>query len=437
MNKPSLFKGLLMLGLFAFNSAAHAQLVDCSAFISGNYIQAGIAPNGAFGTAPQPVGYYGNTSTWAFCDSLHSAPGVGFIADPHMDGFTVGTPPFYGDYFTPGAPFEGWSVSIDGMRANAFATMDTSFDVPTLTGSNISYVTTDTSSIATWLGLYRGVTITQVTTLDTGALYFTIKITFTNTDTVAHNDIYYMRTVDPDNDEIESYSFVTNNKIVYQRPDSLNASVVTATGTLYPDAYLALGTADTNAKCLIYEYWPIDTDASLATIYADSAGFVPGIGTHQYVMGDSLNGDNAIALIFNIGHLAPVDSAVDSVGRTTASYHPANSKTITMFYSFGIPATLNAIAATTDTTKGTILSANNINRKPITIFPNPTTNNLTVTGLNPGDNVTLYNMMGAQVNIGTANNSNYSLSTIPTGTYIILIKDAQGNVRKKQTISKL
>jgi len=75
--------------------------------------------------------------------------------------------------------------------------------------------------------------------------------------------------------------------------------------------------------------------------------------------------------------------------------------------------------------------------KSISISPNPASDNITISGLNAGDNVTLYNMMGMQMNIGTANNGNYSLARIPADMYILFVRDKQGNVRKRQTVSKL
>ena len=39
---------------------------------------------------------------------------LGFVADYGRDGWTVGTPAFSGDYFTPGSPFEGWGVEFNG-----------------------------------------------------------------------------------------------------------------------------------------------------------------------------------------------------------------------------------------------------------------------------------------------------------------------------------
>jgi len=432
MKKRSLIKFALAVTMLPLANAAHAQLVDCNAFLSGNYIQAGISPNGAFGTTTTaPTGYYVNAGSAPLniCDSsVMTGFQLGFISDPAMDGFTVGSPAYYGDFFTPGSPFEGWSISVDGVRADAFGT---AYGACTggMTGSNIGYTATASGVQTTWQGMFNGVSITQVTNLDSSALFFSMSVTITNTDTVAH-DIYYLRTLDPDNDEVESGSFSTKNQILYQLPNPLNASVVTATGTVYDSAFLALGSGDTSAKCFIYSSWPISNSIPLGDLYADTA--IGGLGTSAYGMGDSIISDVAIGLVFNVGHLASVDSAGDSVAnRTTSSYHPANSKTVNYFYAFGAPAVNSALSTATPT------AVNNISKKPITIFPNPTTNNLTINGLNPGDVVTLYNMMGAQVNIGTANSNNYSLSTIPTGNYIILIKDAQGNVRKKQTISKL
>jgi len=451
MKRSFLF--IIVIILCAYNSL-FAQMVDCNVFLSGRYLEAGISPNGAFGaTVAAPPGYHANIHPQFpvvnICDSgLLIGPSLGFVADPDTDGFTVGTPPFYGDFITPGTPYEGWSISVDGLRADAWDNNNGEY-TNGLTGSNTDYAASGRTVTGTWQGDFDGIDITQVAILDTSNLYITLRVTLTNTDTVPHNNIYYLRTADPDNQFSLDSDYATNAYILYQRPDTANASVVYTTGETIRKPYMALATKVANASVGCYGPWPLDSAADLGILYdlPDDMGYLA-YGTG--IEGDSdIYQDEAISLAFKIDHFSGTDSAADSVfDPHYGHFRPANSMTLTYFYVFAPFALSQALnppvidtTTGTDTTGGTDTTTAAVNHikisKKITIFPNPTTNNLTVTGLNPGDNVTLYNMMGAQVNIGTANNNNYSLSTIPTGTYIILIKDAQGNVRKKQTISKL
>lgn len=70
---------------------------------------------------------------------------------------------------------------------------------------------------------------------------------------------------------------------------------------------------------------------------------------------------------------------------------------------------------------------NIINREGISIYPNPTTGEVIVTGLQPGDDIGLYNSIGQRI-ITTKgknilnNQSKLQLKNIASGTYILSIK---------------
>src|SRR6185312_13444740 len=114
------------------------------------------------------------------CDSYNV--GLGFVCDPDKDGWTVGTPyPYYGDYFLPGVPQEGWSIMADGVQANSWNGYGCDSLTPimdsAITGSNISYTDTGSKRITVWQGMYDSILITQETTLDTANTYFNVKTT--------------------------------------------------------------------------------------------------------------------------------------------------------------------------------------------------------------------------------------------------------------------
>src|SRR6185312_4382146 len=186
MKKPYL---LIPIGILIINLFAHevdAQLTDCNVFLKGNHLEVGINWNGAYGSSVvPPSGYHprggdpvinspvcGNT-----CDS---SGGLGFVCDPDKDGWTVGSPAYYGDYFLPGTPQEGWSIMADGKQANAWNGPGCDTSGPrimdsAMTGSNISYIDTGSKRIGIWQGMYDSILITQVTTLDTAHTYFKVK----------------------------------------------------------------------------------------------------------------------------------------------------------------------------------------------------------------------------------------------------------------------
>jgi hypothetical protein len=431
-----LLKPMALSCMVLLARTSDAQIVSCNAFLQGQYVEIGISPSGSYGSSvAAPSGYHPHGvvsgSSYNPCTGT-TGSSLGFVCDPAMDGWTVGTPAYMGDYFLPGTPFEGWSIQVDtGGRRDAWNTLSTGF-TGGLTGSNISYSSAGGSSTSTWQGNVDSVTITQTTTLDTSALYFIVNITFTNTGHLPRNNVYYYRSVDPDNDETwPGGSFVTNNTVEHQ---ALDTTVVSATGTSSSAPYLALGTVDTNAECFIYNSWSPPTSTSIASMYNHTA-------TGGYFYSGNHNGDIAIGLAFRIAHLATVDSASDSTYRTTSfpTRHPANSATIHYFYAFSHAAVDSAITYLNRTPPR--LGVNNLNDEPeVAVYPNPATSTIRVSGLKLSDELTLYDMMGRPTVLTNAVTSaglnSFSISGIPTGNYILQVKDEQGSVRARTRIQK-
>ena len=413
---------------------ASAQMDSCNVFLQGNHVEIGISPVGSYGSSVgAPAGYHGNVTDGSAYNSTcgHSSTGsdhVGFVADIDMDGWSTGTPNFFGDYFLPGSPYEGWELAIGGSVVKAVNTDSTFTGTLSASGSNISYSNVGGVITATWQGMIDSVQLTQVTTIDSGSLYFTTKVTLTNLSVSPVNDIYYFRSLDPDNEEVQTSTFTTANTIVHQSADT---TVVTAAGTTYTNDILGLGTTDSNAHCLIYGEWPLSDSTQLSSLYNQTYS---GVAT-LYAQGASDTLDYAIGLVFSIPHLATVDSAADSVGRTTASagMHPANSATITLFYSFGQVGLDSAISALSKHASSS-LAIKNVNETTINVYPNPAGNFINVSGLNPGDQLSLTDMMGRSYPLPGNGSSRYSTGNVVPGNYILVVADASGNVRSRNNV---
>jgi hypothetical protein len=436
MKYPGLLKSFVIGGMLAAAGNTNAQLVGPNVFLQGKYVEVGITSNGDYGTSvAPPTGYH-----------PHGVTGLGFVCDYGMDGWTVGTPPYMGDYFLPGSPFEGWELQVGSGRCQAF-NGGSGLYVGSLTGSgsNTAYTITGSTISGTWQGMVDSIAITQLTTVDTNALYFTVKITLTNTAYAPKNDIYYLRSLDPDNDETwPSGSFSTNNMVEHQVTDT---TVVSATGLTGAYTMMALGTTDTAATAFVYNAWPLSSTVDLSTIYNQT------FGPASYAEGVNDPGDIGIGLVINIPHLATVDSAGDSVSRKTAfaAKHPANSATFSYFYAFtragmdsaissGIRAK-NADTIVTVTHTGSLGVKNVNNNEAIKVYPNPAKNIINVTGLNTGDQLTVYDAIGRKVAGAQATNgtgvSAVSMGNIAAGAYLLVVNDADGNVKARVPVRKL
>ncbi len=291
-------------------SNVNAQILNGCVFLKSDYLEVGIAPNGAFGTpnnaplgyhprpTPGPVLMYNPTDN-SFASRLQA---IGFVSDYTKDGWTVGTPAFMGDYFMPQTVQEGWSIEIDGVKRNAYSnsyqTNGNSGFSSGLSGNNIDYTTTASEEKSVWSGLASTLAIRQTIVLKKTKSYFTVSVSLKNTGIDTLKRIYYMRTVDPDNEASLTNVFSTKNKIDFQSPNPFNKTMVTATGTTY-NAFLGLGTKACDSKCF-YLSNGLTPLAGLAQTFNQVA---PG-----YIYQDSAIGDVGIGIVFKIGNLPPGDS---------------------------------------------------------------------------------------------------------------------------------
>ena len=66
------------------------------AFIRNSYVEMGIGPEGAFGEPGYPAGWHYRSNSGQ----------LGFVANPQRNEWAS----FYGDFFSPGSPLEGWGL---------------------------------------------------------------------------------------------------------------------------------------------------------------------------------------------------------------------------------------------------------------------------------------------------------------------------------------
>ncbi|MCK7557214.1 hypothetical protein MKQ70_20270 [Chitinophaga sedimenti] len=158
-------KSYKLLSLIAFSlfsvTAAEAQVVSGNGFLKADYIEAGIRPNGAFGsTVAAPSNYFYSTNT-------NFGGRLGFISDVGKDGWTVGNPAYIGDYFLPGTPYEGFAI-----QANGTLYLNDGTGRNAIPGSVTGFTTTDISQTVQWIGNIAGVRIRQEFTVEKHRVLF-------------------------------------------------------------------------------------------------------------------------------------------------------------------------------------------------------------------------------------------------------------------------
>jgi hypothetical protein len=310
-------KKLFVIVLACISIHTQAQLVNCNAFLKGPYLEAAINQAGSFGsTISASLAFHPMSTALSFYDPCDSASAygnrtraLGFIADPDKDGWFTGSPAFFGDYFLPGVPQEGWAISANGADATAYTpSLQTSgssgFSSTALSGANSSYGTLYKTITAVWTGNYHlsstsNLSIVQVTTFDTSSLHLTIRIALKNTGTSALTNVYYMRTLDPDNDISISGDYSTRNVVTGKNPNVNNRVAISTWGLHYTKAFLGLGTIDCRAKAFVVNGLSPATGVTLASIYAGTAS-----GFHY----DSLSADDGVGIIYSFGNMNPGDS---------------------------------------------------------------------------------------------------------------------------------
>ena len=304
-----LFFSVLFFSLYSVRM--NAQLINGCCFLQQNRLEVGIANNGAFGTPENaPAGYHSNNSP-LFATVFNPVTGIyamrpnalGFVADYDSNGWTLGSPPFFGDYFLPGIPQEGWAVEVDGIRSDAFCaayqTNGTSGFTGSLLGANTAVFFLGNSTKSEWNGNMGSLAIKQITTIEHDKLYLTVKVKFYNTGTTTLHDVYYMRTVDPDNDVAITNNFTTINEIEYQLPNPEHKTLIGCTSIVDTNAFLGLGSIDCRSKVFAINLGLFPPDTTLASLYA---------GHPDLMYQNSIIQDAGVGIVFNLGDIAAGDS---------------------------------------------------------------------------------------------------------------------------------
>lgn len=241
-------------------------------FLKGNYVEVGIHSAASYGTN------YNAPAT-----SAYGVQRLGFIADFDKNGFS-GSPGFAGDYFVPGSPVEGWVVQFkESGTVRKAINMGLMRRISVSTDSAEITSTAETQSTL-WVGTYRNLKISKVTQFNNDDLFFTTSVTFENIGSSPLTDVYYQRSVDPDQEQPYYRNYRTLNYVKYQpaaadgsdcclsrdyvNPAVPSMSLVCAVGKTNKDFFLGMGSTNPNIRVSHFGFYSPYPDQA----YGDGLG---------------------------------------------------------------------------------------------------------------------------------------------------------------------
>ena len=243
----------VIVGLLSSTAYADTSSINSGSgmgILENNWIRAGVNKNtGTFGSG-------GGTSP-------------GLLFDPTGTGtFNTGF-----DYLTPGSPFDGFALKVDGVNVSNNNTGTTSFIDPD--------GLTDGANNLTWSGdkLFGSSSwnITNTFTLGTATSY--IDVTTAITAGSAASSVWFGKYIDPDSQGVAGDSSSTDNVLGYGSIPSSYVAFSEATVSRY-----ALGLYSTN----------LNVDAGIASWTEEADGYTTSVYGDNYG-----NGDDTIGLSWN------------------------------------------------------------------------------------------------------------------------------------------
>ncbi len=219
-----------------------AQIIGANAFAKTNLIEVGINSCGTFGAEGIPADFTNPT------DSFRS-----IICDYDLNGWNVGTPPFFGDLisdvFREGFFFQrGAGTGI----YNYFNSDYTCANIDIL-GEITDYIDYGDSISIIWTSDLPSAEIIQTTTLYQTKRYILNTITIKNLSSKANQDIFYVRDVLPSPEMYIDDDFQSLVSVDAQYAID-GYTLISATGLTY-NSYFSIGSNNPRAFSGFYEYW--------------------------------------------------------------------------------------------------------------------------------------------------------------------------------------
>jgi gliding motility-associated-like protein len=291
---------MLIIVLCLYTSNVQAQMLGPNAYFKTSFMEIGI--NGLGGQegcpTPMPPGMHHRSGN----------PIMGFVTNPQMNAWLV----YDGDFFTPGSPESGWGLSIG--TTQHYNNNDVMMGTPGIPGSIKSWSRNGSCLTSTWSGTLtsggHNIGVQIIYDVEDGKLHYNTTVLLTNNSATVIPDMYYTRTLDPDNNVMMAGgSFSTVNEIEdVAASNSCSLSCISAaTGTLSasgvpptlgPPTYMALAAVGSEYRVTSGSF----SNRRASEVWTGVGAVFP---PYNQTLGFKINCDCAIALAARVQTLAP------------------------------------------------------------------------------------------------------------------------------------
>jgi hypothetical protein len=277
-------------------SQTFAQMDGVNAFMLGDYVEVGISEHGYEG-APCNDG-----------DTIHCRGGagpygtLGFTANPAMDGWVL----FNGDFYTVGAPENGFGLEFDHLDSN-YTVGNNGMGLVEIPGSISSYTETVDSIIVIWDGTILDLELTVMYEIKKDEHFYTTSMLLDNTGLDDYTDVYYYRNFDPDNNQSIGAGFVTTNTIESQSEMADDSVIVSASQA-----------GITPSEVILHAYGEDWKGFRGGFSNRDASDMWNGTGGLITTEGSSAFADQAFGVAYSIGDIPPGKAASEWFSFATA-----------------------------------------------------------------------------------------------------------------------
>lgn len=282
----------------------HATNSSGDVFLGNAFIEVGISKHGSYGTTSTPPASFNSHSTRDYNRRVGLLSAACQSASPSDDFFLPGTPEerYIVAYYYQGGQYNNCVADRMNLSTNAWITPPTATDI------------SDGEKVAAQIVGITGqnLKVTQIVEFGPDDMYFLTTVTYENLGNTTLSNVRYVRSFDPDQDaytygNYRTYNRVLSNPSPNSYVDGTDAAMVVAKGGSTRNGFFFVA-FDQRARAsrgvsfspnsaylsgLWYNNTTIPTDPT--TVDTD--------GTVGYTMED-----NAIALTFDLGSLAPGES---------------------------------------------------------------------------------------------------------------------------------